>query len=159
MAETLEKRSIRRRIMRVDARTDKRIVPRSSTVDRRSPSHHARVVPQRKRYLFVCVNRRPDGTPKGSCAARGSVELHAALKTELQTRGLARTEVRACTSSCLDVCWAGPTVAVEPDGYFYGHVTLADVPRIVDAFANGTRVEELVLTSNEFDEPPAKAAS
>jgi len=159
LAETLEKRSIRRRIMRVDARTDKRIFPRSSTVDRRSHSHHARVVPQRKRYLFVCVNRRPDGTPKGSCAARGSVELHAALKTELQTRGLARTEVRACTSSCLDVCWAGPTVAVEPDGYFYGHVTLADVPRIVDAFANGTRVEELVLTSNEFDEPPAKAAS
>src|SRR4029079_13132711 len=119
-------------------------------VDLRSWSHHSRVVPQRKRYLFVCVNRRPDGTPKGSCAARGAVELHAALKAELQTRGLARTEVRACTSSCLDVCWAGPTIAVEPDGYFYGHVTLADVPRIVDAFTNGTRVEELVLTSNEF---------
>lgn len=141
--------------MRVDADTDKRIFPRSSTVDRRSRSHHARVVPQRKRYLFVCVNRRPDGTPKGSCAARGSVELHAALKTELQTRGLVRTEVRACTSSCLDVCWAGPVVAVEPDGYFYGRVTIADVPRIVDAFANGTRVEELVLTSNDFDEPSA----
>ena len=141
--------------MRVDAGTDKRIFPASSTVDRRSRSHHARFVSQRKRYLFVCVNRRPDGTPKGSCAARGSVELHAALKTELQTRGLVRTEVRACTSSCLDVCWAGPVVAVEPDGYFYGRVTIADVPRIVDAFANGTRVEELVLTSNDFDEPSA----
>ena len=145
--------------MRVDAWPDKRIFPRSSTVDRRSRSHHARVVPQRNRYLFVCINRRPDGTPKGSCAARGSVEIHAALKTELQARGLARTEVRACTSSCLDVCWAGPTIAVEPDGYFYGHVTMADVPRIVDAFVNGTRVDELVLTPNEFDEPAAKGSS
>lgn len=110
-------------------------------------------MPQRKRYLFVCVNRRPDGTPKGSCAARGAVELHAALKAELKARGLDRTEVRACTSSCLDVCWAGPTVAVEPDGYFYGHVGMDDVPAIVDALAKGERVERLVLTSNEFDEP------
>lgn len=113
------------------------------------------LVPQRKRYLFVCVNRRPDGTPKGSCAARGSVEVHAALKAELQARGLARTEVRACTSSCLDVCWAGPTIAVEPDGYFYGRVTLADVPRIAEALAKGERVDELVLSANEFDEATA----
>jgi (2Fe-2S) ferredoxin len=67
--------------------------------------------------------------------------------------------VRACTSSCLDVCWAGPVIAVEPDGYFYGHVTLADVPRIADALANGTRVEELVLTSKEYDEPAASGSS
>ncbi|MDC3952933.1 (2Fe-2S) ferredoxin domain-containing protein [Polyangium jinanense] len=109
-------------------------------------------MPQRKRYLFVCVNRRPDGTPKGSCAQRGAVEIHAALKSELQARGLAKTEVRACTSSCLDVCWAGPAIAVEPDGYFYGRVTMEDVPAIAEAFANGTRVERLVLPSNDFDE-------
>ena len=47
---------------------------------------------KRKRYLFVCVNRRPDGTPKGSCAARGAVELHARLKERLKERGLAATE-------------------------------------------------------------------
>jgi len=139
--------------MRVDECFDK--LSSSSDVDPRPRSHHPRLVPQRKRYVFVCVNRRPDGTPKGSCAARGSVEIHAALKAELQARGLARAEVRACTSSCLDVCWAGPIVAVEPDGYFYGRVTMADVPRIVDAFANGERVEELVLGTNEFDEPTA----
>ncbi len=138
---------------------DKRIFARKTAVDLRSLALHARRVSQRKRYLFVCVNRRPDGTPKGSCAARGSVELHAALKAELQARGLARTEVRACTSSCLDVCWVGPTIAVEPDGYFYGRVTTNDVPRIVDAFVNGTRVEELVLSSNDFDEPGAGGSS
>ena len=112
-------------------------------------------MPQRKRYLFVCVNRRPDGTPKGSCAQRGAVEIHAALKAELNTRGLAKTEVRACTSSCLDVCWAGPVIAVEPDGYFYGRVTLEDVPALAEALATNTRVERLLLPSNDFDEKTA----
>src|ERR1051325_6533806 len=109
-------------------------------------------MPLRKRHLFVCVNRRPDGTPKGSCAARGSVELHARLKSLLKERGLANTEVRACTSSCLDVCWVGPSIAVEPDGYFYGRVTLADVPEIVASLRAGTRVERLVLAPEDFDE-------
>ncbi len=112
-------------------------------------------VPQRKRYLFVCVNRRPDGTPKGSCAARGAVEIHAALKDQLKETGLAKVEARACSASCLDVCWAGPTVAVEPDGYFYGRVTLADVPEIVTALREGRRVERLVLPPEDFDEATA----
>lgn len=113
-------------------------------------------MPQRKRYLFVCVNRRPDGVPKGSCAARQSVEIHAALKAELAARQMAHTEVRACTASCLDVCWAGPAIAVEPDGFFYGRVTLADVPAIVQAFADGTRVDRLVLPPEDFDQATAR---
>jgi (2Fe-2S) ferredoxin len=108
---------------------------------------------QRRRYLYVCVNRRPDGTPKGSCAARGSDELHARLKEMLKERGLAKTEARACTSSCLDTCWVGPSIAVEPDHYFYGRVKLEDLPEIVDALAAGTRVERLVLEPNDFIEP------
>ena len=108
---------------------------------------------QRKRYLFVCVNSRPDGTPKGSCAARGAVALHAALKEQLKARGLAGLEARACTASCLDTCWVGPSIAVEPDNYFYGRVTLADVPEIVDALSRGERVERLVLKPEDYIEP------
>ncbi|AKT36724.1 (2Fe-2S) ferredoxin domain-containing protein [Chondromyces crocatus] len=108
-------------------------------------------MPQRKRYLFVCVNRRPEGTPKGSCAERGAAEVHAALKLEIGKRGLARTEMRPCTAGCIDVCWAGPVIAVEPDGYFYGRVTVDDVPAIVDALVAGERVERLVLPSEDFD--------
>src|SRR5262245_31345201 len=107
----------------------------------------------RKRLLFVCVNRRPDGTPKGSCAARGAVEVHEKLKGLLKARGLAELEVRACTSSCLDACWVGPTIAVEPDHYYYGRVGLEDVPEIVDALARGERVERLVLPAEDFVEP------
>jgi (2Fe-2S) ferredoxin len=108
---------------------------------------------QRKRYLFVCVNRRPDGTPKGSCAARGSVELHAKLKALLKQRGMAEHEVRACTSSCLDTCWAGPSIAVEPDHFFYGRVTEADLEDIVTGLASGERVERLVLQPGDFVMP------
>ena len=110
-------------------------------------------MPQRKRYLFVCINRRPDGTPKGSCAARGSVELHERLKALLKQRGLAAAEVRACTSSCLDTCWAGPTIAVEPDNYFYGRVQASDLEEIVTAFQEDRRVERLVLRAEDFIEP------
>jgi (2Fe-2S) ferredoxin len=108
---------------------------------------------QRTRYLFVCVNRRPDGTPKGSCAARGSVELHERLKTLLKQRGLAKTEARACTCSCLDTCWVGPTIAVEPDHYFYGRVQPEDLEEIVSALEQGRRVERLVLGPEDFVEP------
>lgn len=112
-------------------------------------------MPQRKRYLFVCTNRRPEGAPQGSCAARGAVEVHAALKEQLAKSGLARLEARACTASCVDVCWAGPVIAVEPDGYFYGRVTEADVPELVAALREGRRVERLVLPAQDFDEATA----
>ena len=107
----------------------------------------------RKRLLFVCVNRRPDGEPKGSCAARGAVELHARLKAAIKERGLAETEVRTCTSSCLDTCWAGPAIAVEPDHYYYGRVGLGDVDAIVEALSQGARLERLVLGPSDFEMP------
>ncbi len=110
-------------------------------------------MPQRRRYLFVCVNRRPDGTPKGSCAVRGAEALHAELKDQLKRRGLANTEVRTCSSSCLDACWVGPVIAVEPDHYFYGRVTEADLPEIVEGFATDQRVERLVLSPDDYTEP------
>lgn len=108
-------------------------------------------MPQRKRYLFVCTNRRPFGSPKGSCATRDAEAIHAALKTELAARKLAVAEVRACTASCLDVCWAGPAIAVEPDNVFYGRVRLEDVTEIVDALARGELVERLVMPPRDFD--------
>jgi (2Fe-2S) ferredoxin len=107
-------------------------------------------MPQRRRYLFVCINRRPDDNPKGCCAAKGSEEVYKALKAEVAARGLAKLEARVCTSSCLDQCATGITVLVEPDHFFYGRVTVADVPEIVDGLVSGRRVERLVLTSDDL---------
>ncbi|HXM34834.1 MAG TPA: (2Fe-2S) ferredoxin domain-containing protein, partial [Pyrinomonadaceae bacterium] len=92
---------------------------------------------QRHRYLFVCINRRPADNPKGCCAAKDSEEVYKALKAEVAARGLAQREARVCTSSCLDQCATGVTVLVEPDHFFYGHVTVADVPKIVDGLMSG----------------------
>jgi (2Fe-2S) ferredoxin len=103
---------------------------------------------QRKRYLFVCINRRAEDNPKGCCAAKDSEEVYGALKAEIGARGLAKLEARVCTSSCLDECETGVTVLVEPDHFFYGHVTVADVPEIVDGLVKGEPVKRLVVTAD-----------
>jgi (2Fe-2S) ferredoxin len=100
---------------------------------------------QRKHYLFVCINRRAEENPKGCCAAKDSEEVYRALKEQIAARGLAKLEARVCTSSCLDQCATGVTVLVEPDHFFYGHVTVADVPAIVDGLAKGEPVQRLML--------------
>ena len=105
---------------------------------------------QRRRYLFICTNRRADEHPKRCCTARGSEEIYSALKAELSARGLATHEVRACKASCLDQCTAGPTILVEPDHFFYGRVTPADIPEIVESLASDRRVERLVLTADDL---------
>jgi (2Fe-2S) ferredoxin len=84
------------------------------------------------------------------------VEIHAALKASLGEQGLAKVEARACTASCLDACWVGPVIAVEPDGFFYGRVTLGDVPEIVSALKENRRVERLVMPPEDYDEATAR---
>jgi (2Fe-2S) ferredoxin len=120
------------------------------TVDRGSIGWQPARMPQRERYLFVCINRRSEDHPKGSCTARGSEEVHRALKEQLSARGLAKIGARACTSSCLDQCSSGVCILMEPDHFFYGRVTVADVPEIVEAIVTGERVERLVLTSEDL---------
>lgn len=101
-------------------------------------------MPHRERYLFVCINRRDADNPKGSCAAKGSEEIAKELKDALVKRG-AHKRIRACTSSCLDLCESGASIVVEPDHVVYGNVTLADVGEIADAAAAGTLVERLIV--------------
>jgi (2Fe-2S) ferredoxin len=105
---------------------------------------------QRHRYFFVCINRRPEDNPKGCCAAKGSEEVYKALKAELAARGMAKLEARVCTSSCLDQCATGVTILVEPDHFFYGRVTIADVCEIVEGIASERRVERLVLSADDL---------
>src|SRR5436190_10816710 len=118
---------------------------------------------QRKRYLFVCINRRAEGNPKGCCAAKDSEEVYRALKEEVAARGLAKLEARVCTSSCLDQCATGVTVLIEPDHFFYGRVTVADVPEIVDGLVTGQPVKRLVVTvdqlRNQHAEEPERKSS
>ena len=106
---------------------------------------------QRKRYLFVCINRRGEDNPKGCCAAKDSEEVYKALKQEVAARGLAKLEARVCTSSCLDQCDKGATVLVEPDHFFYGRVSVADVPEIVDGLVTGQPVKRLMVAADQHE--------
>ena len=103
---------------------------------------------QRKRYLFVCINRRAEDNPKGCCALKDSEEVYKALKEQIALRGLNKFEARVCTSSCLDQCGTGVTVLVEPDHFFYGRVTVADVPEIVEGLVTDQPVKRLVITTD-----------
>ncbi len=101
--------------------------------------------PPYKRHIFVCTNRRPDGHPKGCCATKGSEEVRARFKAELDKRGL-KTDVRANAAGCLDACENGIAVVVYPDNVWYARVTLDDVATIVDEHIVGGRpVERLRL--------------
>ncbi len=94
-------------------------------------------------HVFVCENRRPDGDPRGSCGAKGSAAVREALKEELKRRGLKGT-VRANSARCLDACAFGASVVVYPEGVWYGGVTAADVPEIVEShLVQGRPVERL----------------
>jgi (2Fe-2S) ferredoxin len=106
-------------------------------------------MPHRERYLFVCINRRPDGDAKGSCAEKGSEKIADDLKAAINKLGAGK-KIRACRASCLDLCESGVSIVVEPDHIAYGRVTSADVDEIAQAASEGRIVERLVV------QPPKK---
>ena len=75
--------------------------------------------------------------------------MYKALKEEIAARGLAKLEARVCTASCLDQCDTGVTLLVEPDHFFYGRITVADVPEIVDGLVTGQPVKRLMVTADQ----------
>src|SRR5690242_7756541 len=90
------------------------------------------------RHIFVCTNRRPEDNPKGCCARKGAEEVREQFKEELSRRGL-KGSVRANAAGCLDTCAFGVSVVVYPEGTWYGGVTPADVPVIVEEHIIGGR--------------------
>ena len=77
--------------------------------------------------------------------------MYRALKAEVAARGLAKLEARVCTSSCLDQCESGVTVLIEPDHFFYGRVTVADVSEIVDGLVKGQSVKRLMVAADQHN--------
>jgi NADH-quinone oxidoreductase subunit F/NADP-reducing hydrogenase subunit HndC len=76
------------------------------------------------------------------CVSGKSLEITEALKKAIATQGLAGVKVDF--TGCHGFCEQGPVAIVEPDGIFYAHVTLADVPEIVEShLAGGKPVERL----------------
>jgi (2Fe-2S) ferredoxin len=88
------------------------------------------------RHVFVCVNRRPDGAPRGSCAACGGEAVRDALKAAAKAKALPY-RVRVNAAQCLDFCEQGVVVCVYPENVWYGRVREEDVPEIVEKHLAG----------------------
>ncbi len=95
--------------------------------------------------MLVCINERPPGNPKGSCAAKGSVALYDRLKAMVKERGLGK-KVIVSRASCLKHCSRGITVAVHPDNAWYAGVTTEDLAEICDShLRDGIAVGRLAM--------------
>jgi (2Fe-2S) ferredoxin len=96
-----------------------------------------------QKHVFVCMQNRPQGHPRPSCAAKQAGEVAEAFYLELQQRQLFET-VAVSTSSCLGPCGEGPSVLVYPEGVMYGGVKKEDVAEIFEQhLVNDTPVERL----------------
>jgi (2Fe-2S) ferredoxin len=105
-------------------------------------------MPRFQRHIFICTNRRSPGHPKGCCAEKGSELLQAQFKAELKRRGIA-SDVRANASGCLDACSHGANIVIYPEGVWYGGVTAADIPEIIDRHIIGGEVVQRLLIDDE----------
>ncbi|MGC8524829.1 MAG: (2Fe-2S) ferredoxin domain-containing protein [Acidibrevibacterium sp.] len=95
-------------------------------------------------HLFVCCNRRPDGHPRGSCAAKGSERLRDYMKARAKEMGL--RGVRVNSALCLDRCELGPCLVIYPEGVWYKITTSADIDRVLESHVrDGKRVQALML--------------
>ena len=91
-----------------------------------------------EKHLFVCTSGEYCPLLDGD-----SRVIHQAFKEQVAKAGL-KGKVRVNNSGCLDQCGHGPNAVVYPDNVWYSHLTLADVPLIVNEhLAEGRPVERL----------------
>lgn len=105
-------------------------------------------MPSLQRHVFVCINERAADNPKGCCKLRGGIDVRDRLKAELSSRGLSKI-IRANNAGCLDQCEHGVTVVVYPEQVWYGHVTEADIPEIVEKHLVGGEIVTRLLLPNQ----------
>lgn len=108
-----------------------------------------------ERHIFICMNERPPGNPRGCCAGKDAEAIKIAMKDEISKRGL-KGKVRANEAGCLNQCAVGPTVVVYPEQVWYGHVTVADVAEIFDRHVmKGEVIERLRIPDAVLNTPAA----
>ncbi len=96
-----------------------------------------------EKHVFVCLQSRPPGHPRGSCGERGAQEIMAEFGQQFEQKGL-WGRFLLTSSGCFGACDHGPSVLVYPEGVLYGKVTKEDVATIIDEHLLGnTPVERL----------------
>jgi (2Fe-2S) ferredoxin len=101
-------------------------------------------MPKPQHHVLVCLNSRPAGNPKGSCAEKGSEALFDRLKAIVKESGLG-DRVIVNRTNCLKHCSRGVAVAVYPENVWYGGVTEADADEIAKSLEHGRPIERLAM--------------
>jgi len=94
--------------------------------------------------ILICLNERPEGSTKPSCAPMGSLAVYHRFKDRVKELKI-RDRVMVTRTGCLKHCSQGITVAVWPFNLWYRHVTLDDVEEILQrtVLEDGREVERL----------------
>ena len=88
----------------------------------------------KQRIIFIC-----EGT---GCVSAKSVEIREALEKAVVEFGV--DDVKVDFTGCHGFCEQGPLAVIEPEGIFYTHVSVDDVPDIIQShLRDGQPVERL----------------
>ncbi len=83
------------------------------------------------------------------CVASGTPKVTAALKAELEKRGLA-DEIKIVLTGCNGFCAEGPVMLVYPEEIFYQKLTVEEIPKLVEEhFLKGRPYEKLMFKDIE----------
>ncbi len=102
-------------------------------------------MPKPEKHVFVCVQNRGPGHPRGSCTQSGCGAIWDEFAFALQQRNL-HGKVALTNAGCLGPC-NGPHVLVYPEGVMYGGVSKDDVATIIEEHLIGdTPVKRLQVS-------------
>ena len=76
-----------------------------------------RTEPGYSRHVFICSHQRPEGSSRGCCSEKNSLEVMQRLKQMVRQADLGN--VRIQKSGCLDFCENGISCVVYPEGIWY----------------------------------------
>ncbi len=102
-----------------------------------------------KKHVFVCMQDRPPGHPRGSCGSRGCSRVYDEFMFQWQQREL-WGPYKLTHSGCIGPCKEGPNVLIYPDGIMYSNVTPEDVTTIIEEHILGDRPVDRLRASPEF---------
>jgi (2Fe-2S) ferredoxin len=105
-------------------------------------------MPHFDRHVFICINEREPGHPKGDCKSKGADAIRDCFKEELKKRGMAK-RIRANAAGCLDQCARGIAVVVYPEQVWYTVSTPDDAREIVEQHLVGGKPVERLLMDDE----------
>ena len=90
------------------------------------------------------------------CTSSNSAGIIAEFERLLAEKGM-DNEVKVVRTGCFGLCEAGPVVIIYPEGAFYSHVKVTDVPRIIEEHIIKGRIVKDLLYKEAIDHEKIKS--